>query len=99
MCRFNPNLDGGVKFILPCWFSLNNSETLKAVVLLICNVQQLFVRDTRAKFGIPNLPQSLDIGQNSEGVISDFRISGQFLVNKNCYNSRTSNDKNMTLAP
>ena len=38
-CRFNPNLDGGVKFILPCWFSLNNSETLKAVVLLICNVQ------------------------------------------------------------
>ena len=33
-----------------------------------------------AKFGIHNLPQSLDIGQNSEGVISDFQISGQSLI-------------------
>ena len=34
------------------------------------------MRDIRAKFGIPNSPESLDIGQNSDGGISDFRISG-----------------------
>ena len=45
-----------------------------------------------AKFGIPNLPQSPDIGQNSDGGISDFRISGQSLINKNCYNSSASNN-------
>ena len=27
--------------------------------------------------GIPNLPQSPDIGENSDEGISDFRISGQ----------------------
>ena len=36
-----------------------------------------------AKFGIPNLPQSPDIGENSDEGISDFRISGQSLINKN----------------
>ena len=34
------------------------------------------MRDIRAKFGIPNSPESPDIGQNSDGGISDFRISG-----------------------
>ena len=50
-----------------------------------------------AKFGIHNLPQSLDIGQNSEGVISDFQISGQSLIKENCHNSRTSDDVDMKL--
>ena len=36
--------------------------------------------------------QSPDIGQNSDGDISDFRISGQSLSKVNCHNSRTSND-------
>ena len=35
--------------------------------------------------------QSLDIEKNSDGSISDFRSSGQSLINKNCHNSRTSN--------
>ena len=39
--------------------------------------------------------QSLDIGQNSDGGISDFRISGQSLIKENCYNSRTSDDIDM----
>ena len=38
--------------------------------------------DIRAKFGIHNLPKSPDIGQNIDGGISDFRISGQFLIKK-----------------
>ena len=36
--------------------------------------------------------QSPDIGQKSDGDISDFRISGQSLSKVNCHNSRTSND-------
>ena len=43
-----------------------------------------------AKFGIHNLPQSPDIGQNSDGGISDFQ---------NCHNSRTSDDRDMKLGP
>ena len=42
--------------------------------------------------GNPNSPQSPDIEQNSDRGISDFRISGQSLIKKNCHNSRTSND-------
>ena len=48
---------------------------------------------------IPNLPQSPEIGQNSNGGISDFRISGQSLIKRNCYNSRTRDDKDMKLGP
>ena len=36
------------------------------------------------------MPQSFDNGQNSDGVISDFQISGQSFINENCRNSRTS---------
>ena len=43
--------------------------------------------------------QSLDIGQNSDGGISDFRISGQSLIKENCHNSRTSDDIDMKLRP
>ena len=65
-------------------FSLNNSETVKAVTLAFCSFQYLFIRDIHAKFGIPNLPQSPDFGQNPGKGISDFWISGQSFVNKNC---------------
>ena len=53
--------------------------------------------NTRAKFGIHNLSQSTGIWQNSDGGISDFRISGQSLIKENCYNSRTSDDIDMRL--
>ena len=59
------------------WFPLNNSENIKDLTLVFCSIQSHFVRDFRAKFGIPNFPQCPDIEQNSEGV---FRIS-RFLVN------------------
>ena len=38
------------------------SQTVKAVKIAIYNIQQHFIRDIRAKFGIPNLIQSPDIG-------------------------------------
>ena len=50
------------------------------------------------KFGIPDLPQSPDIGQNSHGGISDFRISGQSLIKDDCHNSRTNDDIDMKFA-
>ena len=35
--------------------------------------------------------------QNPDEGISDFRISGQFLIKENCHNSRTSDDIEMKL--
>ena len=35
--------------------------------------------------------------QNSDGFFSDFRISGESLIKRNCHNSRTSDDIDMKL--
>ena len=53
--------------------------------------------DICTKFSIPYLPQSPDIGQNSDRGISDFRISGQSLIKENCHNSGTSDDIGINL--
>ena len=58
----------------PCWFSVNNSEKVKAVALAFCSIQQHFIRDVLAKFGILNSLQTPDIEQNSDKRISDFWI-------------------------
>ena len=50
------------------WFPPNNSETVKAITLASCSIQ----KNIFAKFGIPNLSWSQDIGQNADGGISDF---------------------------
>ena len=89
---------GGGKF-LTCWFSLNSSETVKAVTLAFCSIEYLLIRDIRPKFGITNSPQSLDIAQNSDGAIYDFQVSQQSFINKNCHNSRSSTDIDMKLKP
>ena len=57
------------------------------------------MRDVRAKFGVHNSTQSPDIGQDSDGSISDCRISGQTLIKENYHNSRTSDDIDMKLGP
>ena len=46
---------------------------------------------------MPNSAQSPDIGQNSDGGISDFRIFGQSLIKENRHNSRTDDDIDMKL--
>ena len=48
---------------------------------------------------MPNLPQSPDIGENLDRGISNSRISGQFLMKENCYNSRISDEIDMKLRP
>ena len=72
---------------------------VKAVTLVFSSIQYCFLGDIRAKFGIPNLPQSPDIGENSDGTISDSRICCQSLINKNCHNSGINNDIGMKLEP
>ena len=57
---------------------------VNVVTLGFCIIEKLFIRDIRARFGVPNLSQSPDIEQNSDRGISDFRISGQSLKNENC---------------
>ena len=47
----------------------------KAVTLAFCSIQEHFVKDIRAKFGIPNFPQSPDIEQNSVLPISRFLVN------------------------
>ena len=44
----------------------------------------------------PSLPPSLPL---SDRGISDFQISGQSLIKKNCDNSRTSDDIDIKLGP
>ena len=90
--------EGGI-ILEPCWFSLNNSETVKAVAMSFCSIQQTFIRDICAKLGIPNLPQCPGIGKISDEVISNFQISGQSLIKESCYNSRTRDDIHMKLVP
>ena len=72
---------------------------MKAVNLASRSIQQRFIRDIFAKVGVPNLPRSPDIRQNSDGGISDFQTSGPTLINKNCHNSRTSYDIDMEVGP
>ena len=81
----------------PCWVFLKNLETVKSVALAFCSIQSFFIRDIHAKFGIPNSPESPDVGQSSGRGISNFWISGQPLLNKNCDNSRTTNDIDMRI--
>ena len=47
------------------------------------------------KYGVPTLPQSPDIGQNSNKGISNF----QSLTKENCHNSRSSDDIDIKLGP
>ena len=97
--NINPNLAGNLSPppppIGPCWITLNNSEMVKVATLAICSSQQHFIRDIRAKVGIPKSTQILSKTQTG-GV---FWVSGQFLVKENCHNSRTSNDIGMRLGP
>ena len=60
------------------WFSLNNSEALKAVTLKAVT----FYWRHLCKFGITNLPQSPNIGENSDGAISGLWISNQSVIKK-----------------
>ena len=72
---------------------------VKAITLEFRSIQFHFIRNILVKFGIFNSPQSPDIGQNADGGISDFRISGQSLIKENFHNSRTTDDINMKLVP
>ena len=71
----------------------------EAVTLALYSIYYHFIRNIRAKFCVPNLPQSPDIMQNTNECIYDFLISGHSLIKLNCYNSRTSDDIDMKLGP
>ena len=92
MCNFTPH----------CWFSLNYSETVKAVTLRIGNFVAFSNISTESY--VTNLVSlsliSLQIlGKTHAGGISDFQIYGQPLVKLNCQSSRASGDIDMKLGP
>ena len=72
---------------------------VKVVTLEFCSIQLHSIRDIRAKFGIHNLPPSLQILGITHVGISNFLISGQSLIKESCHNSRTSDDIDMKLEP
>ena len=76
-----------------------NPNLSVGIILSPSSISLNSIRDIHAKFGIYNFPQSPDIGQNSDGGISDFRISGQSLIKENCHNSRVRDDIDMKLGP
>ena len=78
-----------------CWFSLNSSE----MVTVILQQSVTFYKRHLRQIQFLNLPQSPDTGENSDESMSDFRISGQSLINKNRHNSGTSNSIDMKLGP
>ena len=67
--------------------------------MAFCIIHCHFIRNFCAKFGIPYLPQSPDIGKNVDEAISNFGISGQSLIKENCHNSGIKNDIDMKLGP
>ena len=67
----------------------------KSVTLVFCSIQEHFIRDIHAKFGIPNSLQSHSFRRG----YFRFPDSGQSLIKGNCHNSRTSDDIDMKLRP
>ena len=65
---------------------------VEVATLSFCLIQYHFITEIYAKFSICNLPQSPDIGQNSDGGFCNFLISGQSLIKVNFHNSRASDD-------
>ena len=80
----------GVILPPPPWFSLNNLEMIKAVILAFCSIQYDFIRDIHAESGISNS----NYLSFADWGVSDFQISGQSFINGNCHNSTTSHDNN-----
>ena len=95
--KFSTNLGERWVILHNCWFSLNNSKMVKAVTLVFCSIQELFIRDIGSKSFTPNSPHSDNIAQNPDSSNSDFCISDHFCINQNCHNIRTSHGIDMKL--
>ena len=76
-------------FLTPCWFSFNNSFKLSNFSLQ--TFMSNFVSLTHPRC------QILDKTQTDVFTISRFMVMS--LINKNCHNSRRSNDIDMKLEP
>ena len=94
-------LTGWVVFLLvfPCCFSINNSQTVIAVILAFRSIHYHFIKNICAKFGIRISPQSPYIEQNSDGLYPISRFLVNPLKKENCRNSRTGDNTDMKLGP
>ena len=101
-CYFNPNLRGTV-ILTPCWFSLNNSEIVKDVTLAFCGIQ---FSNISLGTCVPNLVFLTHAVSRYWAKFRrwyfrfpDFCSILEQKLNKNCHNSRTSNDVDFKLGP
>ena len=83
----------------PYWFELNNLETVEAITQEFCSIQQHFIGNICTKFGIFKSLQCPDAGQNSDGCIFNFWISGQSLIKENWHSSRIKDDIYIKFGP
>ena len=90
----NLNLGEGEISLPPVGFPF-----IKAAILTVCSIQEHFIKDILAKFGICDFSQSLDIGEISDAGLSVFRIFRQYLTKENCHNSRANDDIDKKLGP
>ena len=75
MGNFTPSSPVGLSLI-----TVTVTEMVAAVTLAFCIIQKHFTTEICAQYGITNFPQFPDIGQNLDGGISNFRISGQSII-------------------
>ena len=95
-CYINRNRGRGVT---PCWFSFNNSETVKAVNLVFEALHKFSLETfmpNLVSLTCPSL-QILDKTQTGIFLISRFLVKS--LINKNSQNSRTNDDIDLKLEP
>ena len=91
-----------IQKVFNCFFELNVIE--ETLYLSNCyntfriKVNNFFYKNKWDKIWYSS-PHSPDIEQNSGKDNSDFRISGQFLITRNCHDSWTSDDVDNKLGP
>ena len=70
----------GVVIFLHLLVLLYYSKTIKVVTLAFCSNQELYIKNIRAKLGIPNSTQTPDTDQNSDQSFFYFWFSGQLFI-------------------
>ena len=88
----------GDGLILPlCWFSLNNSETVKAVTWHFVAFSNTLLETFVPNLVFPTSPSLQIFGKTQTRVFPNSGFLVKSLIKENCHNSRTSDDIDMKL--
>ena len=82
----------GSNFTPPCWFFLNNSETVQGVTLANAAFSNILLETFMPNLVFLICPSVQILGKTQTGVFPIFEF-------QNCHNTRTSDDSDMKLGP